>query len=130
MITWLVICASIAGVVVSLYSLYIERLIAANPNYKPACDLSDRMSCSKPLTSPYGALLGMSNTYFGIVFYWSIIGLTIMGYDSTVVWLARLGVVASAMLAYILYFKIQSICLVCTSIYVINIVLLIASHMN
>ncbi len=124
----LIIGAAACGLALAIYGLYLEFQVAQNPNYKPACDISDTISCSKAINSPYNALLGISNTYFGILFYVAILACVFLGYNALIVWITRGGIIATAYLAYLCYFKVKTICPICTAIYLLNIALFIASH--
>lgn len=42
---------SVFGVLISTYALYVEMAVEARPGYKALCDLSERASCSRVLTS-------------------------------------------------------------------------------
>lgn len=123
-----VVIAAGAGLIVCLYGAYIEHKVLADHTYKAACDISDQASCTKTFLSPWGKLLGISNIYVGIAFYLVMLALGILGQ----VHLAFLGAVgaciASAYLAYILYTKVKTFCLLCSSIYLINIILLIITY--
>ena len=115
------------GFCVSLYTYFVERKIKAEPDYKPACDLSDTVSCSKPMKSIYANLFFVSNAVIGMGFYVLVIILTLL-HAYTLLFLAIVGsCIASCILAYILYTKIKSFCILCTSVYVINFLLLIAT---
>ena len=114
------ILLSIIGFAVSLYSLFIEKKIAKNPTYKPMCDISDRTSCSKPILSTYGKLFGISNAYLGLLFYTVIFLCTLFELINIIFILSIVGFVISLFLAYILYFKIRVLCMVCTIIYAVN----------
>ena len=65
----IIIIVTIIGFMVSLYAYYIEKKIEQDPTYKPICDLSDRISCSKPIRSSWGKLFTLSNASVGMVFY-------------------------------------------------------------
>lgn len=51
------------GLLLSVYSLYVEHSKSADPTYEAMCDLSARITCSKVFTSEYGKLLSK----FGLV---------------------------------------------------------------
>lgn len=72
------------GLCASLYSLYVEKRLEKNSTYKPLCDISDTISCSKPFMSPYTKLLGISNAYLGILVYSCVIALILLGYKQLV----------------------------------------------
>lgn len=129
MLFYICMIASI-GLILCCYSLYIESRIAQDTSYKPACDLSNTISCSRPFLSPYSKLLGISNSYFGLIFYITIIILSIYNQIGLIFYLSISACIASAILAYILYFKIKSLCILCSSIYAINLILLIISYLQ
>ncbi|XP_064647857.1 vitamin K epoxide reductase complex subunit 1-like protein 1 isoform X2 [Lineus longissimus] len=124
------------GIVVSMYALYIEVKKAKDKNYVAICDISDRMSCSKVLTSKYGKgfgivgllvgndhFLNMPNCILGIIFY--ILQLT-LGYivapwsNTALFYLSVASCIGSLYLACILFFVLKDICLICITTYFIN----------
>lgn len=118
------------GFVICLYGLYIERQVLVDHAYKAVCDISDRASCTKTFLSPWGKLLGFSNIYVGIVFYLAMIALGFFG-QAQLIFLGAVGAcLASVFLAYILATKVKTFCLLCSSIYLINIILLIVAYKN
>src|SRR5690349_636244 len=107
---------SAAGFMLSLYAYFVKQAFERDQKYKAVCDLSDVISCTKPLLSPYGALFGFSNTMLGMCFYGVMM---ILAYNESAefIWYGAVAsVIASAIFAYFLYFKIRSLCLICTSI--------------
>lgn len=123
-----VIVAAGAGLAVCLYGLYIEHKVLADHRYKAVCDISDKASCTKTFLSPWSKLLGVSNTYVGIAFYVGMIVLGLLGQPQLALLGAVVACLASMFLAYILYAKVQTFCLLCSSIYLINIVLLVITY--
>ncbi len=125
-----VILVSGIGFLVCVYGFFIERNLKRDHDYKAACDLSDKVSCTKTFLSPWSKLFGISNIYIGMLFYASMM---LLGWQSQahLVFLGAVGAcIASLFFAYILYTKIKTFCLVCTSIYVINLILLILAYYN
>lgn len=125
-----IIVIALGGFIVSLYSLFLEYKIKNNPLYEPACNLSDKISCTKPIVSPYGKLLGISNSIIGLIFYSMAITLAIFDLTMLIFCCAIAACLVSVYLAWILYTKIQALCLVCLTIYLINGLLLIVSYLN
>lgn len=118
------------GFAFSLYAYIVEKKLKNDPTYKPACDISDRISCSKVATSPYANLFFVSNAVAGMLFYALVILLAVLILhgvlpDERLLMIVLVcGVLMSVYLAYILYTKIKSLCLVCTATYIINAALL------
>lgn len=115
------------GLLLSLYSYHLEKKIKQDQSYKPVCDLSDRISCSKPILSPWGALLGISNSLLGIAFYAAIFILALLNMKQAIFFAALAACCVSLVLAFILLFKIKALCLICLLIYLVNGLLLWAS---
>jgi vitamin-K-epoxide reductase (warfarin-sensitive) len=125
----LVALLSLIGFGVSLYAYILEQRIHKNAQYKAACDLSDKISCTRTFTSPYAKLFfGISNTIIGMIFYAGMFVVAYLGLAK----LAFLGAIAACLaslgFAYILYFKLRTVCLICTTIYVLNGALLLATY--
>lgn len=48
-----IIFASLVGILVSTYAMYVELVADLKPGYKALCDISEHASCSKVLTSKW-----------------------------------------------------------------------------
>jgi vitamin-K-epoxide reductase (warfarin-sensitive) len=118
------------GFCISLYAYLTEKKIKEDPNYKAACDLSDTVSCTKPMKSEYANLFYFSNSFLAMLYYISIAVLSFLQLPLPLLIITIAGALFSCFLAYILYFKIKALCLVCTSLYVINALLLILAVKN
>lgn len=116
------------GLLVSAYGYFIEQKMKQDPTYKPVCDISDKISCSKPFQSPYGSLMKIPNTIFGIGFYSAMLAFSVLEYKQPLFYFSLAAVGVSCYLAYILYVKIKSLCLLCSTIYAVNFGLLLASY--
>ena len=123
-----IILLALAGIVISIYAYTVEMNISKNPEYKPACDISDKISCTRVMGSSYGKMLGISNALIGMAFYAVLFVLACFSAASLIFYLSIAAVIASIALAYISYFKVKSFCLVCTSVYVVNVLLLVVSY--
>ena len=109
-----------AGLCITAYTYAVERRISNDPAYKPVCDISDRISCSKPMQSPYANLFFVSNALVGMGFYTVVLLLALFDARLLLAILTAGSCVASLGLAYLLYFKVKAFCLLCTALYVIN----------
>ncbi|AYV77849.1 MAG: vitamin K epoxide reductase complex subunit 1 [Edafosvirus sp.] len=132
MITLLGIC----GVLVSAYAIYVE--VNAKHKQRALCDLNEGMSCTRVLTSPYARMTGLvfglkkshplnlPNTYYGLLFYVAIIlykmyPFTLIPFKEFLLLVASsMSMAACIGLAYVLYFKLKDICIVCITTYIIN----------
>lgn len=119
---------AVIGLLLSVYALYVEQRFTKIGAYKPWCDISPRISCTKVLSSSYGHLIGIPNSALGIGFYLIIFILASIFGAASVFWLAVFGVVVSIYLAYLSLAKLKLFCVVCGGTYLVNILLLIASY--
>lgn len=118
---------ALLGLIISAYALYVKRNLAIYKVYKPLCDIKDNVSCSKAFTSKYGSLTGWPNPIFGMIYYVAVFILTLY-YDSrSILVLSMIALAGTLYLAYISYFKQKNFCLVCSSIYLINILIFVLS---
>lgn len=124
----IVLILALIGLAVSAYGIMVERNIQQSTLYKPTCDISSKISCSRPMLSEYNKMLGISNIWASALYYCVIIALALIHLPLITLIAAGAGVAMSMVFAYILYFKIQSLCLICTSLYIINIALLISCY--
>lgn len=124
-----VVVLACIGFALSLYASIVEKKLKDDPAYKPACDISDRISCSKVATSSYANLFFVSNALAGMLFYALVIILTVFDYERLLMIVLVCGALMSIYLAYILYAKIKSLCLVCTATYIINAALLACMYL-
>ena len=116
----------LVGISLSLYAYYVETRKLNDPTYRAACDIGERMSCSRVLTSRWGrgfgllpadSILNIPDSLFGLIYYCLSL---ILNRFSTSQTTARLRVLLSVLvnlgsvyLGYVLYFILQDICFVC-----------------
>uniref|UniRef100_A0A182P7W0 vitamin-K-epoxide reductase (warfarin-sensitive) n=1 Tax=Anopheles epiroticus TaxID=199890 RepID=A0A182P7W0_9DIPT len=132
---------SVCGFLLSLYTSYVELRAEHDHSYQAMCDISERISCTKVFTSRYGrgfgivgpllgddSLLNVPNGFYGIFYYFLVAAfsfshhLAICRLNSYLILLSN-GL--SLYLAYLLYFVLQDLCIVCVTTYAINLVSLI-----
>lgn len=121
---------AIIGFCISLYAAITEQKTKENPNYKAACDLTDTISCTKPMKSEYSHLFFISNSFVGMIYYATIAALAYLHKPLIILIVVAGGALFSCFLAYLLYFKIKALCLVCTSLYIINFLLFFLAIKN
>lgn len=138
-----VVFLCLLGYVVCVYALSVEFHVEADPQYEAMCDINEKMSCTKVLTSEYGkgfGLLGyiighdhplnLKNPFFGLAFY--TIQLILSDRKSSLACKLQLATAIMAncgtlWLAYILYFVLNDFCVVCVSTYAINFCVLLTN---
>jgi len=121
---------AVLGFVISIYALQVKFKIDKDKGYKPLCDISKKISCTKSFGSTYGSLAGLPNPVGGLVFYAIVLFLVAYANITLIFYLSIVAVLASLYLAYVSYFILRSYCVVCTSIYIINILLLYFSYLS
>lgn len=120
---WSVAILIILGMVLSWYAWHVEQYAGKKKNYAAACDISERVSCTKAFTSTFGKTFGISNSIYGMIGYFVLLVLALMGEIQYVFVLAVFACLVSIYLAYLQYAKVKTFCVVCTCIYLINIVI-------
>ena len=121
------IFTAIIGFFVSLYSFIMEQKLKQNPQYKPFCAITDKISCVKAAQSPYSHFLFVSNSIIGMLFYPFVIGLAAAQAYTLLFVTVLAACVISLRFAYLLFFKVKTFCVLCVTIYIINFVLLFLS---
>lgn len=111
------------GIAVSLYAYYLTYKIQNQVDYKAACDINDQMSCTKATRSPYSKTFGIPNSVLGLAYYLAIIGFVVTNQPQYLAYLVVGGLLATGYYAYLLFFKVRTICLVCVSTYIVNVLL-------
>ncbi len=121
----IIIVLAAIGFCISLYTYIVEKKIKSVPGYKPVCDISDKISCSKPMKSAYSNIFFFSNAIIGMIFYFFIAMLVLLHADKLLLIASISSCIVSLFLAYLLYFRVKSLCLLCTSLYIINFIITI-----
>ena len=121
----IIIILSIMGLLISLCTRYLERSFEKDKNYKAFCDISLKVSCTRAFSSKHNKALGFRNSILGMLLYSVIIVLSILSLDKIILFISAISVVGSFFFAYFQY-KIRTFCTICTSTYIINILILIS----
>lgn len=127
MLTVLLILAAI-GFSISAYGYMTEQKVKKDASFKAACDISDKVSCTKVMLSPYADMFFFSTFGIALVYY-ALIGALAYFNLANIIFIASLGsCLLSCFLAYLLIFKIKSLCILCTSLYVVNFLMLLIAY--
>ena len=125
-----ILILTIIGFFLSIYAFRVENKMREDKKYRAACDINNKVSCTKAFGSKYGKTFGLSNSLYGMFFYFVIFLLSLSGLIEYIFYLSLLSVLGSVYLVYVLYFKVKSFCLVCNGIYLVNLLLLVFSYVN
>jgi vitamin-K-epoxide reductase (warfarin-sensitive) len=134
----------IIGFILSIYTIYIELNLSSDQNFVASCDINQQISCSKVITSKYGhilsalglvplnSILDRPNCEYGVLFYLSVLFFYSFSLNSPLMRFfllltAVFGMVLSCILAYIMVYILQQICIICYATYVVNTVILVTS---
>lgn len=128
----------IAGIGLSLYSMYVESMLSNIPGYSPSCDISSwAMSCSKVFTSRYakpfsnfglvekGSPFDIALPQLALMYFIPLLMLPTLAKrqrKGLVVFriLSYVSVCFNLYLAYVLKFVLGEVCIVCFSNYIVN----------
>jgi uncharacterized membrane protein len=123
----LVLC--VAGLAVSIYLTYAHYTSAA----VLACPENATINCAKVTTSVYSHILGIPVAVLGLVFFVGMIPLQLPAAWRSRWWPIRYGrlgasIIGVGMILWLVYaelFKINAICLYCTSVHVLTFLLFV-----
>ncbi|MBS3066099.1 hypothetical protein J4229_03590 [Candidatus Pacearchaeota archaeon] len=90
--------------------------------------MNENISCTKAFSSKYGRLLGKSNSFYGMLFYPLIFLLAQLNLFGFIFLISIFSFLGTVCLAYLSYVKLKTFCLVCTGIYLVNVLLLFLSY--
>jgi protein-disulfide isomerase/uncharacterized membrane protein len=133
---WFVIFLAAAGIGVCLYlySLHVALLMGEIKS-GPLCGADGGLGCQSVASGPYSSMMGLPLASWGAVFYSALV---LLGLGGVIFWrdsgrvflrwafcLAVLGFAFDLYLAYTMIFRIQAVCWLCISTYVINFVIIL-----
>lgn len=122
-LTMTIYILTMIGLLISFYGVYFTKRKKSSANFKPFCDFSDKVSCTKAFESKGGALFGVKNYVMGIFFYVAMFMLVLGNLHIFAVFLSMASLFMSMYLASILVTEVRSFCVICVSTYVVNILI-------
>ena len=130
----LVLVLALIGVGVSIELSRIHYFTHTDPVYKSVCAVNETVNCETVARSPYSVFFGAPVSAWGIFGYVLIAAFAVWGLNrrrlhplwpfGVLTGLIGAALVASSFLAYISFTRIDSVCLFCTTLYLINLILL------
>ena len=133
---WFVIFLAAAGIGICLYlySLHVALLLGEIKS-GPLCGADGGLGCQSVASGPYSSMMGLPIASWGALFYSA---LALLGFGGVIFWrdcgrvylrwafcLAVFGFAFDLYLAYTMIFRIQAVCWLCISTYVINFVIIL-----
>ncbi|KAK6060264.1 vitamin K epoxide reductase family protein [Cooperia oncophora] len=125
----------LAGLIISMYGLYVEIRFEMDHEYSAMCDVSPLVSCTRVLTSKdssgfgiIGPLLGedsplnQKNAFYGVIGY-AVLAMLQLSHTQCS---ATISMVAAILLNFLSIYlltilvKLRAVCLVCISTYAVN----------
>jgi uncharacterized membrane protein/protein-disulfide isomerase len=122
---------SLIGLGVAMELTHIHYESHTNPDFKSICAINEALNCETVARSPWSVFAELPISVWGMFAYLLFI---VLGVYQLVKKISLSGfyvvalsgaVIASAILAYISTFEIKSLCLFCTTLYVVNTTLFI-----
>lgn len=112
------------GLALSLYAFYVHKKME-DFRYKPFCDISKKVSCTRAFRESESALFGLPNAVLGIIAYLLLILGEIYSVHTVGYVLIPIMFIVSLYLLHILIKK-KIWCVVCFATHVINVALMLS----
>lgn len=125
--TWMTILAC-AGLAAAAASTYVHLRMLGDPGYASFCDVNATVSCSQVYQSRYGSVLGVPVALGGVIWFAAVLLLAYAGARAPratapnvagylLVW-STVGLAVSMYMAYVSFFVLGTVCLLCIVVYV------------
>lgn len=123
---------AVVGVGVSIWIQTLHAELSRDITYTSFCNISTTINCDAVLTSPYAYLGGVTVAIWGILFYLGTVGMVVASVfvepqrrreiaANAAVGLGILGLLFSAYMAVVAFFILNTVCLMCTALYLVSI---------
>jgi uncharacterized membrane protein/protein-disulfide isomerase len=131
---------ALAGLAVSLTSLYVHYQLLVNPSYASFCDVSDTINCEHAYMSRYGSVFGVPVALFGAIWFVFVLLLALLERtapasvrESIPLYLfvfSTVGLAVVLYMAYAAFFVLKALCVLCLATYIAVIGLFIVSGLS
>lgn len=127
---YVLLVASIVGLLASFSLTYDKIQVLQNPHYKPLCNLNPVLSCGSVMKTTQASLLGVPNTVFGLMAFSGLATISLVMLAGATfkrwMWLvaqavATAGVVFMHYLFFQAVFRIHAICPWCFGVWMVTI---------
>lgn len=114
---------------------WVHNNLATNPGAASWCNINEELTCEVVLTSEYATVLGVSVAYWAILTYLAMIAAAVVvlrtrsatrrrQMGTLLLAVAIWGGIFSLYLAYVSFFILNTVCLMCSALYVVQLALL------
>ncbi len=131
---------ALAGLAVSLTSLYVHYQMLVDPSYTSFCDVNATVSCQQAYLSRYGSFYGVPTALFGAIWFGAVLVLAFVALaapepvrESVPLYLfvaSTIGLAVVLYMAYAAFFVLKSVCVLCLATYAAVIGLFIVSGLS
>ncbi len=131
---YLLILLAMIGVLLSIHLTLLHHRVHTDPTYHALCDVGGSLRCGSVALSPYSVFLGTPVSAWGIEAYLVLMALAVWGAIrrrphphwplGALLSMTCLAAIVSLALTYISLVHLQSICLFCNGLHIINAALL------
>ncbi len=131
---------ALAGLAVSLTSLYVHYQLLVDPSYAGFCDVSETVNCQHAYLSRYGSFYGVPTALFGAIWFGVVLVLAFLGLtgpvhvrESVPLYLfaaSTIGLAVVLYMAYAAFFVLKAVCVLCLATYVAVVGLFIVSGLS
>ena len=115
------------GVLFSMQATYYKYRLSRDTNFKiPKCGKCSghtNDNTETVLRSSSSALLGIPNSWLGVGFYLALLVMVFMKDSSAAIYLGGAGVLASALLSYVMIAKVKALCTLCVNTAALNLLI-------
>ncbi len=131
---------ALAGLAVSLTSLYVHYQLLVDPSYASFCDVNETVNCQHAYLSRYGSFYGIPTALFGAIWFGIVLVLAFLALtapvqvrESVPLYLfvaSTIGLAVVLYMAYVAFFVLKAVCVLCLATYAAVIGLFIVSGLS
>lgn len=138
-LTIAIVLLAVVGIVVSLELTHVHYKVNTDPDFVSFCNIGEAVNCETVAASAWSELLGVPVAVWAIFAYVVLFGLALagtrrvsgdtayQGFPGLIVGWSVAGAAVTAAMAYISAALIESFCILCAALYVVNAAVLVLS---